>query len=70
MGWSRTEPTTQTTNTQYNHFFYGDEAQQRIDAYDSLETMIKAYRPYIKEEQAAAFYQLVYYPDRVRFLDE
>jgi hypothetical protein len=62
MGWSHTEPTTQTTNTQYNHFFYGDEAQQRIDAYDSLETMIKAYRPYIKEDQAAAFYQLVYYP--------
>jgi hypothetical protein len=62
MGWSRTEPTTQTTNTQYNHFFYGDEAQQRIDAYDSLEAMIKAYRPYIKEDQSAAFYQLVYYP--------
>lgn len=62
MGWSRTEPTTQTTNTQYNHFFYGDEAQQRIEAYDSLETMIKAYRTYIKEDQAAAFYQLVYYP--------
>ncbi len=62
MGWSRTEPTTQTSNTQYNHFFYGDEAQLRIDSYDSLETMIKAYRPYIKEDQAAAFYQLVYYP--------
>ena len=37
MGWSQTEPKTKTTYTDYNHFFYGDEAQQRIDQYDALE---------------------------------
>lgn len=62
MGWSRTEPTTQTTTTQYNHFYYGDEAQRRIDQYDELEKQVKALRLKMEEEQAAAFYQLVYYP--------
>ena len=62
MGWSRTEPTTQTTNTQYNHFFYGDEAQRRVDQYEALEKDVKALRPKMEGERAAAFYQLVYYP--------
>jgi hypothetical protein len=62
MGWSRTEPTTQTTTTAYNHFFYGDEAQRRIDQYESLEKQVKEIRAQIAPEQAAAFYQLVYYP--------
>ncbi len=62
MGWSRTEPTTQTTTTEYNHFFYGDEAQKRIDRYESLEREVKKIRSTIGPEQAAAFYQLAYYP--------
>ena len=37
MGWSQTEPTTKTNYTEYNHFYYGDEAQKRIDKYEALE---------------------------------
>jgi len=62
MGWSRTEPTTQTTTTQYNHFFYGDEAQQRIDKYDSLVKEVKKFWLKLDKSDSAAFYQLVYYP--------
>ena len=28
MGWSQTEPTTKTNYTDYNHFYYGDQAQK------------------------------------------
>lgn len=62
MGWSRTEPTTQTTFTEYNHFFYGDEAQRRINRYESLEKEVKALRSTVEAKRADAFYQLVYYP--------
>jgi hypothetical protein len=63
MGWSRTEPTTQTTNTEYNHFYYGDEAQKRIDEYEVLEKAVKQLRSNLAGSRAeAAFYQLVYYP--------
>ncbi len=44
MGWSRTEPTTQTTTTQFNHFYYGDEAQKRIGDYEALERSVKQLR--------------------------
>jgi len=62
MGWSQTEPTTKTRYSEYNHFYYGDEAQRRIDSYDSLEQQVKRLRPQIKSKDADAFYQLVYYP--------
>lgn len=62
MGWSRTEPTTQTTYTGYNHFYYGDEAQKRIDQYGALEKEVKKLRSQIPSVKADAFYQLVYYP--------
>ncbi|MCW3110808.1 MAG: hypothetical protein JWQ09_5314 [Segetibacter sp.] len=62
MGWSQTEPETKTTYTDFNHFYYGDEAQKRIDNYDMLETEVKKMRPQIDEKSADAFYQLVYYP--------
>ncbi|OQP47932.1 hypothetical protein A4H97_30475 [Niastella yeongjuensis] len=62
MGWSRTEPTTQTTSTQYNHFYYGDEAQQRIDKYDSLVKKARGLWLKVDSSEKAAFYQLVYYP--------
>lgn len=62
MGWSQTEPTTKTAYTAFNHFFYGDEAQRRIDRYEALERQVKALRPQIAAEREAAFYQLVYYP--------
>jgi hypothetical protein len=62
MGWSQTEPTTQTTYTEFNHFYYGDEAQKRIDQYNALETAVKKLRRQISPKDADAFYQLVYYP--------
>jgi hypothetical protein len=63
MGWSRTEPTTQTTNTQYNHFYYGDEAWKRISEYDELEKKVKLQRAKLAGSTGeAAFYQLAYYP--------
>lgn len=62
MGWSQTEPTTKTSYTAYNHFYYGDQAQQRIDQYEELEADVKALRPKIAAKDADAFYQLVYYP--------
>jgi hypothetical protein len=62
MGWSRTEPTTETTFTEYNHFYFGDEAQRRLDKYNVLEREVKRLRPQINSKNADAFYQLVYYP--------
>ncbi len=62
MGWSQTEPITKTTYTDFNHFIYGDEAQQRIDRYEALEVQVKLLRPEIAPKDDAAFYQLIYYP--------
>jgi hypothetical protein len=62
MGWSQTEPTTKTNYTSYNHFYYGDQARQRIDSYEALEKRVKALRKQMKPDNADAFYELVYYP--------
>lgn len=62
MGWSQTEPETKTTYTDFNHFYFGDEAQKRIDRYNAIETEVKKIRSQLNAEDAAAFYQLVYYP--------
>jgi hypothetical protein len=62
MGWSQTEPNTQTACTAFNHFYFGDEAQKRIDRYNGLQTAVKRLRQHINPELSAAFYQLVYYP--------
>jgi len=62
MGWSQTEPTTKTNYSDYNHFFYGDEAQRRIDAYNKLTNQVTNLRSKIAEKDADAYYQLVYYP--------
>ncbi|MEO7312288.1 MAG: glycosyl hydrolase 115 family protein [Chitinophagaceae bacterium] len=62
MGWSQTEPTTKTNYTAFNHFYYGDEAQKRIDVYQALEDKVKALRTQMLPKDAASFYQLVYYP--------
>lgn len=62
MGWSQTEPTTQTKYSDYNHFYYGDEAQRRIDSYEKLVGDVRTLRSQISSKDADAFYQLVYYP--------
>jgi len=62
MGWSQTEPTTKINYTEYNHFYYGDEAQQRIDRYNALQNKVMKLRKEIPDKDADAFYELVYYP--------
>lgn len=62
MGWSQTEPTTPTAHTDYNHFYYGDEAQQRIDRYNLLEKEVKDLPRQLNPKDDNAFYELVYYP--------
>jgi hypothetical protein len=62
MGWSQTEPTTKTNYSDYNHFYFGDEARKRLDKYSGLERAVKNIRPQIDSRDTNAFYQLVYYP--------
>lgn len=62
MGWSQTEPETKTTYTEFNHFYFGDEAQKRINKYNTIENEVKELWQKINPEQANAFYELVYYP--------
>jgi hypothetical protein len=62
MGWNQTEPDTKTRFTEFNHFYFGDEAQKRIDRYHALETEVKELRSQIDSKYRDAFYQLVYYP--------
>jgi len=62
MGWSQTEPTTKTNYTAYKHFAYGDEAQRRIDHYQTLAGKAKALYTDGTLANIDAFYELVYYP--------
>lgn len=62
MGWSQTEPTTQVNLTAYSHANYGDQAQQRINAYLNLEKKVKALAMKVSAAHKNAFYELVYYP--------
>ena len=62
MGWSQTEPETKTKYSEYNHFYFGDEAQKRIDRYTSIEWNAKKISSEIDADYSDAFYQLVYYP--------
>ncbi|MFL5740102.1 MAG: glycosyl hydrolase 115 family protein [Flavisolibacter sp.] len=62
MGWSQTEPTTSVRYSDYNHFYFGDEAQRRMDRYESLQKAVVSLRKKISPEVSEAFYELVYYP--------
>ncbi|MEN3323241.1 glycosyl hydrolase 115 family protein [Mariniflexile soesokkakense] len=62
MGWSQTEPTTQIFNTAYNTFSNGDEIQQRIDAYETIEKGVDLIENQLSENLKSAFFQLVSYP--------
>ncbi|MCV9388917.1 glycosyl hydrolase 115 family protein [Reichenbachiella ulvae] len=61
MGWSQTEPTTEThpaTFTQANN----NELQRRIDAYTKLYETAEDLKKFIPEERRDAYFQLVEYP--------
>ena len=62
MGWSQTEPTTKVNTTAYNHSFYGDQAQQRIDSYNQLQQTIEALQAKTPASRQAAYTELVAYP--------
>jgi len=62
MGWSQTEPTTGINFTSYNHLFYNDQAQLRIDSYDQLVEQVKNIGISIEAKDKDAFYELVEYP--------
>ncbi|SDH24044.1 Glycosyl hydrolase family 115 [Dyadobacter soli] len=62
MGWSQTEPTTGVRNTAYNHNYYGDQAQQRLDAYNKLLSETAAIQSQIAKKDQPAFFELVGYP--------
>lgn len=62
MGWSQTEPTTKTTLTAYNHFYYGDEAQKRINKYQNLENRAFKIANTLDFRFKDSFFELVKYP--------
>ena len=62
MGWSRTEPTTGIDFTAYNHNYYNDQAQLRVDAYNQLIKEVEAIGANINSKDKDAFFELVSYP--------
>ncbi|HWI91427.1 MAG TPA: glycosyl hydrolase 115 family protein [Flavisolibacter sp.] len=62
MGWSQTEPNTKTSYTEFNHFYFGDEAQKRIDRYNEIENYAKDLWRKIDSRLRDAFFELVHYP--------
>lgn len=61
MGWSTTEPTTNTRNTGFTSN-NNNELQRRIDNYTSLYEKVNEIFKSIPKEQHDAFFQLVSYP--------
>lgn len=61
MGWNGVYPNTQVQDPELSLFHNGDEVQQRIEAYDSLEKQVEALYEKIPERLKGAFYQLVAY---------
>lgn len=62
MGWSQTEPTTATRLTAYNHFYNGDEAQKRMDAYRILAHKTDSLYYHQDHRLKNSFFELVAYP--------
>lgn len=61
MGWSQTEPTTQTKMTEFTTS-NNNELQRRIDSYTNLFNKVEQIRPHISEKRQNAYFQLVEYP--------
>jgi hypothetical protein len=62
MGWSQTEPTTKVKHTAFNHFDFGDEAQERINRYQNIQSRVEKLRTTFSGKLNDAFYELIYYP--------
>ena len=62
MAWSQVEPVTKAKETELTQFHYGDEVNQRIEAYQTLITAVDSINTKVPAYRKDAFYQLVYYP--------
>ncbi|WP_066220307.1 glycosyl hydrolase 115 family protein [Formosa haliotis] len=62
MGWSQTEKTTPIYNTAYNTLANGDEIEQRIHAYQTIEKQVQKIENQLPKEFKSSFIQLVSYP--------
>lgn len=62
MGWSQTEPTTPTRNSDFSAFLNGDEIARRVEAYQDLVNRVKQLSRVIPPNRQAAFFELVAYP--------
>lgn len=62
MGWSQTEPITEVRSTEFQHFYYNDEAQHRIDKYTELIMQVNDLKRYVQPNNQDAFFELVEYP--------
>lgn len=58
MGWSQTEPTTQTQLTEFTDV----QANKRIQQYQQLEALMVSLKKQIPEQRLSAWFQLIEYP--------
>lgn len=61
MGWTTVYPNTPIQDPELSLFNYGDEVQQRIDAYDQLEGQVEALYDRLPDPLKDAFFELVSY---------
>ncbi|GAF02105.1 glycosyl hydrolase 115 family protein [Saccharicrinis fermentans] len=62
MGWSQTEPTTITRESDFNQFSNGNEVQRRIDYYKDLVDQMNKVKVGVDSRLQDSFFQLVEYP--------
>ncbi len=62
MGWSQTEPTTQTHLSAFNSMANGNELSLRLKAYEKLKHEVNRIKKNIAKVKQDAFFQLVEYP--------
>jgi hypothetical protein len=62
LGWNRVLRNTPVKDPEFSLFDYGDEVQQRIDAYDQLEKEAETVYHQMPADLQDAFFELVYYP--------
>ncbi len=61
LGWNEVYPNNPIQDPEFSLFTNGDEVQQRIDAYDSLEKQVEELYAELPNQQRESFYQLVAY---------
>lgn len=62
MGWNQIAPNQPVKNSELSHTAHGDEAQRRLDAFDTLETEARRIGEQLPRASRDAYFQLVLYP--------